>query len=105
MFRFLIRLIGLWVVAGAVVAVVLDGMRSIAQQRLSLTPLYETWKTLSPASYAAARRWVESHSHAMVWTGMEWTLGLPTFLILFALGVGLILLGAKRRRSRVRFSA
>lgn len=104
MFGFLIRLIGLWITAGGIVALVIDGTRSIAQQRLALTPLYETWRTLSPASYGAARQWVETQSHPMVWTGMEWTLGLPTFVVLFALGAGILILGAKRRRNRVRFS-
>jgi hypothetical protein len=104
MFGFFIRLIGLWITAGGIVALVIDGTRSIALQRLSVTPLYDTWRTLSPASYAAARRFIETQSHPMVWTGMEWTLGLPTFIVLFALGGMLILLGAKRRRNRVRFT-
>lgn len=104
MFGFFIRLIGLWVTAGGIVALVIDGTRSIALQRLSVTPLYEAWRSLSPASYAAARRWVETQSHPMVWTGAEWALGLPSFIVLFALGALFILIGTKRRRSRVRFN-
>jgi hypothetical protein len=104
MFGFFIRLIGLWITAGGVVALVIDGTRSIALQHPAVTPLNETWRTLSPASYAAARHFIETQSHPMVWTGMEWTLGLPTFVVLFALGAALLLLGAKRKRNRVRFT-
>jgi hypothetical protein len=104
MIGFVLRLLGLWTMAGAVVALVIDGTRSIALQRFAPTPLYQTWRTLAPASYAGTRKWVESNAHPMVWNAVEWMLGLPAWSVLIVLGALLLLAGSKRRRSRVRFS-
>jgi hypothetical protein len=104
MLGFLVRLLGLWAMAGAVVALVIDGMRSIALQKIATTPLYLAWRNLSPASYSGARRWIESHASPAVWSTVEWTLGLPSWLVLLALGSALLILGAKRPRNRVRVS-
>ena len=96
MIAFLIRSIGLWLVAGAVVAVVIDGMKSIASGRLILTPFLTVWSDLAPASFAAAKAAVPGP----VWNTMvPLVLGLPAWAVLVVLGAALIALGTRRRRS------
>src|SRR5918993_2587544 len=59
MLRFLLRTLGIWLLAGALVAVVMDGARSIAASAPVLTPLAEVWRELAPASLDQARFAVE----------------------------------------------
>lgn len=96
MFTFLIRTLGLWLVAGAVVAIVIDGMKTIATGSLVLTPLLTTWSGIAPASFASAKAAVP----AFLWdTVVTVLLGLPTWGVLFGLGLALIALGSRRRRT------
>ena len=99
MFTFLIRTLGLWLVAGAVVAAVIDGMKTIASGGLVLTPMITTWSDLSPASFAGAKALVATYLHPAVWdTVIQWVLILPTWAVLSAFGSVLVALGSPRKR-------
>jgi hypothetical protein len=55
MIRFLLRFIGLWLLAGAFVALVIDGTRSISAGRLAITQFGTAWDSLHPTSFDAMR--------------------------------------------------
>jgi hypothetical protein len=50
MIRLLLRLLGLWFIAMALVALVVDGTSSIAASAWTFTPIGKYWFDLSPAS-------------------------------------------------------
>jgi len=50
MIRFLLRFLGLWVLAAAFLWLVIDGTKSIAGNAVSFTQLGKTWYDLSPNS-------------------------------------------------------
>ncbi|MBB5753906.1 hypothetical protein [Prosthecomicrobium pneumaticum] len=104
MFSFLSRLLGLFALSIGVVALVVDGTRSIATSSLTLASLGQTWFSLSRDSLAAAQGFVaghvEPHVGAWVWDPVvQFLLTLPTFAVFAALGALLILAGRRRRRA------
>jgi hypothetical protein len=99
MFTFLIRTLGLWLVAAAVASIVIDGMKTIAAGRPVLTPLSRTWSDLAPASLAAAEATVGKYTHPLVWdTLVSFVLLLPTWAVLFGFGLLLVAIGSRRKR-------
>lgn len=96
MFRFLVRTLGLWSLAGGFVAAVIDGMKSIAGSGLRLTTLWETWSDLALPTIAPARAWVESHLGSAVWTTCDHLLRLTPTALLFT-GLGIVLIALTRR--------
>ena len=97
MLRFLSRFLGIWLVAGALVAGVVDGAKSIAASRLVLTPLGESWTGLgtlvggSGAGEGVAAPWPLDAL-------LAWALSAPTLAVLAISGV-LLLAAGRRRRS------
>lgn len=101
MIRFVIRTLGLWLLAGGFVAAVIDGMKSIAGSTLRMTTAFETWTDLMPASVGAAKAFVEGRLGAGAWQGLASVLQIvPTWALLGGLGVALISL-AQRRETKV----
>ncbi|MEJ1157395.1 hypothetical protein [Prosthecomicrobium sp. N25] len=99
MFTFLIRTVGLWMVAAGVASIVVDGMKSIAAGRPVLTPLRRTWSDLAPASLQAAEAAVGKYTHPLVWdTLAQFVLLLPTWAVLLVIGSMLVALGSRRKR-------
>ncbi len=103
MIRFLCRFIGLWLIAGALVALVVDATKSIAASRLEITSLGEGWGGVAPASLAALEAFVhdtiETATGAWIWSPIaEGVLALPTWIVLGALGFLLTWAGQRRRR-------
>jgi len=96
MIRFLLRFLGLWVLAGAFIAVVYDGTKSIAGDTLSVTKLRETWSAIHQSSLQLLQVAIERHV-AWLWDPFARTvLTAPTWLVLGILGAILILLGRKK---------
>lgn len=101
MIRFVIRTLGLWLLAGGFVAAVIDGMKSIAGSALRTTSALETWTDLAAASVVAAKAFVEGHAGAGGWRALETVLHVvPTWALLGGLGVALISL-AQRREPKI----
>jgi hypothetical protein len=99
MIRFLFRFLGLWFLAGAFVALVIDGTYSIAASRLILTPVREIWDAIHPSSLDLLRSLVERNLSPWLWEKVFLTLLFtPLWLLLGVLGVVLVLLGRPRVR-------
>ena len=109
MIRFLSRFGGLWLIAGAVVALVIDATKTIAASALTITPLGMTWYDLSPTSQVLAQQFVQRRIEVYIgnwlWDPLiMWVLLMPTWLVLVALGFALTYLGQRRRRRRSAFA-
>ena len=104
MIGFLSRFIGLWLIAGALVALVVDGTKTIASSSLTVTSLGATWATIGPATLMRAQEFVQRNVETYVghwlWDPLiQWILMLPTWVVLTALGAGLVYVGRKRQVS------
>lgn len=100
MIRFLLRFIGFWLLAGGVVALVVDGTRSIAASQVQLTSAVSAWSSISPSSLEKAKTAISGLSSA-AWADVALpVLDLPLFGLLCVLGFVLMALGRARRRSR-----
>lgn len=100
MIRFLFRLLGFLVLAAGFVWIVVDGARSIASGALTLTPTEQSWAAASPGTLAKTREVVaETGVPALGDPVLSSILASPTFAPLMILGVVLMLLGRRPRRT------
>jgi len=98
--RWLFRAIGLFCLAGAFAAAVLDGARSIADQKLALTPLGVTLATAFPAKFPLLPALV-AKVHPLLWDPVLLSvLYVPTSIDLAV--VGLVLFAFSGARSARR---
>jgi hypothetical protein len=98
MIRFFVRLIALLILAGAFVALVLDGTRSIAAGAFTFTDVGSTAAALFPQKFATLQPLVERSLRPFVWDPVLVTFfALPLCLVLAA--VGALLLRVTRRAS------
>jgi hypothetical protein len=102
MIGFLSRFIGLWLIAGALVALVIDATKTIASSTLTVTPLGLAWANLSQASLISAQQLVqqrlESYIGHWLWDPLiQSVLLLPTWAVLGVAGFLLTWLGRPRR--------
>lgn len=97
MIRFLLRTLGLWILAAGFVFFVYDGTKSIAGNQLYLTKLSDTWNAVHSTSLAVLQPMVERHA-AWLWDPVIVSvLAAPTWLVFAVLGAILMLLGRKRK--------
>jgi hypothetical protein len=99
---FLARFLGLWLVAGGLVALVVDGTKSIAASALTLTPLGIAWFSISPSSLVASQEFVQRKVEAFtghwLWDPLiQWILMLPAWAVFGGLGLWLVYAGRRRR--------
>jgi len=102
MIAFLSRFAGLWLIAGALVALVVDGTKTIAGSALTITSFHQTWTVLSPGTLTAAEAFirdkVEVHVGHWLWDpAIQSVIALPTWLVLGVIGGWLAYMGRKRR--------
>lgn len=102
MIAFLARFIGLWMIAGALVALVIDGAKTIAASSLTVTPLGLAWFTISPASLMQTQEFVQRRVESFIghwlWDPViQWILMAPTWAVLGIVGAWLLYLGRPRR--------
>ncbi|MEP1208553.1 MAG: hypothetical protein ABJM29_19305 [Rhizobiaceae bacterium] len=106
MFHFLFKIVGLFVLALAVVLAVLDITRSITASDIILTPLASTWATISPQSLVAGRDLVQTWTHPYLWDPvMTFVLQLPSWLVFWLLAMIFLKLGQRRRNPYGRFAS
>lgn len=98
MFRFLFRFVGLWLLAGAFVALVIDGTRSITAGRFVIMPLVEAWVAMHPASIDWLKLTVERDLSPWMWSTLAYVLYAPLWAVLAVLGAILVVLGRRRAR-------
>jgi hypothetical protein len=91
MLRFISRFIGTWLVAGALVAAVVDGAKSIAASSVVITPLSETLALIASGEASGGPA---APAPGFIWS---WLLGAPTAALLAALGFLFLAAGRKRR--------
>jgi hypothetical protein len=104
MFRFLLRLVGLFLLAGAFAALVIDGTRSVAGGVLLWTPLGKTIAWLAPAKMAALKPAVDKLNPFLWNPVMVHLLLLPTWLVIGFLGA-LALVLAQKRQPKIGYSS
>lgn len=98
MIRFIFRILGFWLFAGAFVALVLDGARSITSGDLIVTPMGSTWFALHPDSLNLAQAVIQRNVHPYMWDPvMISILAAPTWLVIGVISLLFIAIGKKRR--------
>lgn len=96
MFRFLFRFFGWWLLAGAFVALVIDGTRSITAGRIVIMPVAEAWVGLHAASVDWLRETAERDLPAWLWDFvLMYVLLAPLWVVLAVLGFLLLFLGRR----------
>ena len=108
MIGFLSRFVGLWFVAGALVALVIDATKSIAASALAVTPLGLAFYSLTPTTLLYVQEFVQQQIEPYVggwlWDPfIQWILLLPAWAVLGAIGFLLTYLG-RRRRMRTAYA-
>ena len=104
--RFLFRLASLLVLAVAVIMAVLDATRSIAASELVLTPLGQSWFSVSPGTLNLAQAVIQRHLAPQIWDPfMIWVLTMPGFAVMAVLSFLLYLPGHRWRRQRDAYMA
>lgn len=97
MIRFLLRAIGLCLLATGFVFFVYDGTKSIANQQFVYIRLSDLWAILNQSSLTAVESWLRQN---VLWAWDPYLVRffeLPTWVVLAALAVLLILLGRKKK--------
>jgi len=97
MIRFLLRLIGLCVLATAFVLFVYDGTKSIANQHMVYARLGEVWAMVDQNSLNLAQNWLRQKA-TWAWDPyMQTACDLPAWGVLAIIAMILILLGRKKK--------
>lgn len=98
MIRFIFRILGFWLFAGAFVALVLDGARSITSGDLINTPMGTTWASLNRDSLSQLQAGIQRNVHPYIWDPiMQNILLSPTWLVVGVIALFFIVIGKKRR--------
>ena len=97
MIRFLLRFLGLWILAAGFIFLVYDGTKSIASNAVFLTRVKDVWGSIHQTSMIALQPKLEGIA-AFLWDpAMTTFLDQPITLVLVIVGVVLLLLGRKKR--------
>jgi hypothetical protein len=96
MIRFLLRFIGLCLLATAFFFLVYDGTRSIANQHLLYTKVGEAWALVDQSSLDRAQDWVMQKA-AWAATPLDRFFNLPCWIVLTIAAMILIALGRKKK--------
>lgn len=100
MIRFAFRFLGFWFLAAALVALVIDGTKSIADSALVTTSVAEYFLRFSPTTLQRLEFGVQNNLGApWLWdTVFVNLLSWPAFAVLAAIGFLLMLIGRRRKR-------
>jgi hypothetical protein len=98
MFRVTFRFLGLLLLAAAFAALVVDGTRSIAGGALSLATFEQTMLWLMPNKFPVLKEAAQHGLPSFLWNPvMVDVLKMPTWAVVGALGILLMLVSQKRR--------
>jgi len=98
MIRFLLRFIGLLLLAGAFVLFVYDGTKTIANQQLLYMKFSEVWAIIDQHSLNDVQDWLKQK---VIWAWdpyIQKMFDLPGWVVLGVIAMILILLGRKKRK-------
>ena len=105
MLRFLVRALGLLLLAAGFAALIVDGTRSIAASSPSIARFGDLCSYLFPKLYPLLQPAIERNVHPLLWDPMLRGFFLvPGWIVLTAFGLLLIWM-AKRRRISVGYSS
>jgi len=97
MIRFLLRFLGLWILAAAFIFLVYDGAGWVANGALNSMQVQELWSNVHQSSLQSLRPTVE-HVAGWLWNPvMMVLLEQPVWLVFGIIGAILILLGRKKK--------
>jgi hypothetical protein len=98
MIRFLLRFIGLMLLALAFIFVVYDGMKSIADGGIFLTKAGQIWSDVHASSLQMLQAAINRYANGEIWRmGIQPILNQPASAVFGVLGMILILLGRKKK--------
>jgi hypothetical protein len=98
MIRFLLRFVGLLLLALAFIFVVYDGIRSISDGNILLTKAGYVWNVAHERSLQAFHALIDQQVGPDAWQfGVAPVLDQPASVIFFALGVIMVVLGRKKK--------
>ncbi len=98
--RLILRIVGTWLIATAVILLIIDGTKSLGASGLVATSLGDTWQSLNPDSLDAVRAFLATRFFgALLDPALTVLLGLPGFLVLGVPGI-LIAYAGRARRTR-----
>ena len=96
MIRFVLRTLGLVLLAAGFLVFIYDGAKSIVDSTIYISKFSQTWAEIHQQSLQAVQAGVEKHA-AWAWPVIQTALEQPSWLVLGALGMILILLGRKKK--------
>jgi hypothetical protein len=97
MIRFLLRLIGLCLLATAFVFLVYDGTKSIANHDVIYTKVFDVWAIIDQNSLNLVQAWLKQKL-AWAWDPyLQKLFDLPACVVVGVIAIVLILLGRKRK--------
>ncbi len=97
MIRFLLRSIGLWILAAGFIFLVYDGTKSIASNGLFFTRVKDVWGNIHQSSMIALQPSLEGIAGFLWNPGMTTFLDQPVIIVLVVVGAVLLVLGRKKR--------
>ncbi len=97
MLHFIVRSLGLWLIAAFVIGVVVDGMRTIAASRLALTSAGQFWALMSPGTLAATQGAVRKLSPHLWDSVITPALQVPAWSVFLVIGILFVVIGTKRK--------
>ena len=104
--RFLLRTISLLVLVLAVIAGVIDAIKSVAASKVEFTPLGLAWFEISPDTLNLVQAAVQRHVHPYLWDPViQWILLQPTWAVFLAVSLLFYLIAWRRPRPAGRFAA
>lgn len=93
-----LRFLGFWLLAAAVIALIVDGTKTLASNALVWTPFAQTWAQINGGSLAALQGYMEQHANPLLWNpGLTTLLRLPTVALFSALSLFFLWAGRPRR--------
>ncbi|MDV6227154.1 hypothetical protein R2G56_12725 [Nitratireductor aquimarinus] len=99
MFRLIFRILALFALAVAVVMAVIDATRSIAASALVVTPLGESWYSVSPDTLNLSQALIQRYTFPVIWDpAIIYILTLPGWLVFAVLALLFHAIGYRRKR-------
>jgi hypothetical protein len=99
--RLILRILGTWLIAMAVILLIIDGTRSLGASGLVLTSLNDSWESIHAASLAGLKNFIDTRFFGPVLEPMlTLLLSWPGFVVLGVPGIVLLVLGRSRRSRR-----
>jgi len=97
MIRFLLRFLGLWILAAGFIFLIYDGTKSIAANAILVTKVQDVWGNVHQASLLSLKPKLMGISGVLWDPVMTTLLDQPIALTLGILGAVMMLLGRKKR--------